>query len=169
MTDFDKHCLDLAIAEARKTFEAGNYPVGAVLALDNKILGVASDTGKTSKSYINHAEAVLFRDHASELLENGVPRGKITIYSTLEPCLMCLGTAVMCKTDRIIYIQTDPHGGSCGIARTSLGNRYQHTWPEIIQSVYSDEPKIMIIKFLEDQISRNIKVDWSKSFLKQIK
>lgn len=169
MTDFDKHCLNLAIAEARKTFEAGNYPVGAVLALDNKVLGAASDTGKTSKSYINHAEAALFRDYASDLLDNGIPRGKITIYSTLEPCLMCLGTAVMCKTSRIVYIQIDPHGGACGISRSGLGNRYQHTWPEIIQSPYSDEPKMMIIKFLEDQISRNIKVDWSKDFLEQIK
>lgn len=169
MNGFDKHCLDLAIAESRKTFEAGNYPVGAVLAIDDKILGVASDTGKVSKSYINHAEATLFRDHASSLLDNGIPRGKITIYSTLEPCLMCLGTAVMCKADRIIYIQADPHGGACGINRRGLGNRYQHTWPEIIKSTYSDEPKALIIKFLEDQISQNIKVEWSKDLLEQIK
>lgn len=169
MTDFDKHCLDLAIAEAKKTFAAGNYPVGAVLALDDKILGVASDIGKASKSYINHGEATLFRDHASQLLDNGIPRGEITIYSTLEPCLMCLGTAVMCKTNRIIYIQTDPHGGACGLSREGLGNRYQHTWPEIIQNNYSSEPKELMIKFLEEQIRQGIKVEWSKSFLEQLK
>lgn len=168
MTDFDKHCLDLAIAEARKTFEAGNYPVGAALALDNKVLGVASDTGKASKSYINHAEATLFRNNASHLLDNGIPRGTITIYSTLEPCLMCLGTAIMSKTSKIIYIQTDPHGGACGISKTGLGSRYQHTWPEIIQSDYSSEPKELMVEFLEKQIRQGVKVEWSKNFLEQL-
>jgi len=168
MSDFDKECLDLAIKTARETFEAGNYPVGAVLALDNKILGAASDTGKATKNYINHAEAQLFRDNAHLLLDNGVPLGAITIYSTLEPCLMCLGTAVMCKTSRIIYIQTDPHGGACGISRKYLGNRYQQTWPEIIKTEYSNEPKDMIIQYLQDQIERGIRVEWSKKFLEQI-
>lgn len=168
MSEFDKHCLDLAINEARKTFKAGNYPVGAVLALDDQILGVASDTGKASNSYINHAEATLFRDNAHLLLDDGVPRGVITIYSTLEPCLMCLGTAVMCKTNRIVYIQTDPHGGACRMHKAGLGDRYQITWPEIIQANYSDEPKKLVVEFLNEQIRQGIRVEWSKKFLAKI-
>lgn len=168
MDGFDKECLDLAIRTARETFEAGNYPVGAVLALDGKILGASSDTGKASKSYINHAEAQLFRDNAHLLLDNGVPRGAITIYSTLEPCLMCLGTAVMCKTKRIIYIQSDPHGGACGISREHLGGRYQQTWPEITKVDYSGEPKELITQYLQEQIKQGIRVEWSEKFLEQI-
>src|ERR1035437_1936511 len=125
MNTFDKKCLELALAEARSALSHGNLPVGAVLALDNKIINVGSNTGTTSSSYINHAETRLLHDNVEALLDSHSTRCATTLYSTLEPCLMCLGTAIMCKIDRIVYIQQDPYGGACGIDRSCLGDRYQ--------------------------------------------
>jgi hypothetical protein len=69
---------------------------------------------------------------------------------------------------RIVYIQTDPHGGACGVKRDGLGNRYQSTWPEIIHSSYSSEPKKLIVQFLKEQITKGVRVEWSQKFLAQI-
>jgi tRNA(Arg) A34 adenosine deaminase TadA len=92
----------------------------------------------------------------------------ITLYSTLEPCLMCLGVAVMNKVNRVIYIQTDPHAGACGIDRKSLGVRYQEVWPEIMHVSFSQEPKDLIVRRLKQQIENGVRVEWSEKFLKLI-
>jgi tRNA(Arg) A34 adenosine deaminase TadA len=163
---FDQHCLELAIAEARWSLEAGNYPVGAILAIGDEIVGSGNNTGETSKKYSNYAETSLIIRHAKVLLHSALTSTKvITLYSTLEPCLMCLGVATLNKVNRIIYIQTDPHAGACGIDRASLGVRYQEAWPEIIHAAYSSEPKRMIIKYLRKQIAEGIRTEWSEKFL----
>jgi tRNA(Arg) A34 adenosine deaminase TadA len=165
----NRKCLDLAIQEAEKSFEMGNYPVGAVLSFDSKIIASSGNLGETTKNYINHAEAKIMIENATALLQGSKNGGMITLYSTLEPCLMCLGIAVMNKVNRIIYIQKDPHSGACNIDRKSLGARYQEVWPKIIKVSYSNKPKELIIKFLQKQIENGIKVDWSKKFLRLLK
>jgi tRNA(adenine34) deaminase len=164
--NFDKACLDLAIAEAKHSFSEGNYPVGAILAIGNKIAGQGNNTGETSKNYSNHAETSLIIENGRALLQSVNKGETITLYSTLEPCLMCLGVATMNKVDRIVYIQTDPHAGACGIDKTSLGVRYQETWPQIIHIPYSPEPKEMITEFLNKQIENGQRIEWSRNFLK---
>lgn len=166
LSDFDKVCLDLAIAEARRSFEEGNYPVGAILAIGDEIAGKGNNTGETSKNYINHAETSLIINNGEALLRNANEGNIITLYSTLEPCLMCLGVATMNKVNRIIYTQADPHAGACGIDKASLGVRYQEVWPEIVYAHYSSVPKDLIVTFLNRQIENGIRVEWSQKFLK---
>jgi len=168
LNTFDKACLDLAIAEAQRSFAEGNYPVGAILAIGDEVAGKGNNTGETSKNYSNHAETSLIINNGEALLRNASEGKTITLYSTLEPCLMCLGVATMNKVNRIIYVQTDPHAGACGIDRKSLGVRYQEVWPEIIHTNYSSEPKELIVTFLNTQIKNGIRVEWSQNFLKLI-
>jgi tRNA(adenine34) deaminase len=168
LSEFDEACLDLAIAEAKRSFAEGNYPVGAILAIGGRVAGQGNNTGETSKNYSNHAETSLIINNGAELLKGATTGEIITLYSTLEPCLMCLGVATMNKVDRIVYIQTDPHAGACGIDKTSLGVRYQEIWPQIIHAAYSPEPKEMIITFLNRQIENDVRVEWSRKFLKLI-
>jgi tRNA(Arg) A34 adenosine deaminase TadA len=165
LNDFDKACLDFAIAEAKHTFAEGNYPVGAILAVGDKIAGRGSNTGKTSSNRSNHAETSLIINSGKALWQSTNEGESTTLYSTLEPCLMCLGVATMNKVERVIYIQSDPHAGACTIDRASLGVRYQEIWPQIIHAPYSPEPKEMIIEFLNRQIATGVRVDWSQKFL----
>jgi len=165
MNSIDKKSLGLAINEAEKSFKLGNYPVGAALNFNDEIVASRGNFGETTKNYINHAEARMMIENGEALLQASRDGKIITLYSTLEPCLMCLGVAVMNKVNRIVYIQKDPHSGACSLDRKSLGVRYQKVWPEIIHSRYSDKPKKLIIKFLQKQIKNNVRVDWSKKFL----
>ncbi len=168
MNIFGEKCTKLALLEAKKTLDAGNYPVGAVLVFDNQIIASGGNHGETSKNYINHAETKLFIENGEKILQASKDEKTISLYSTLEPCLMCLGVAVMNKVNRIIYLQKDPHAGACSIDTKSLGVRYQEVWPEITYEHYSDESKKMIVTFLTKQIDQGNRVEWSQKFLKLI-
>lgn len=88
MENFDKKCLDLAIELAEKSLGYGNYPVGAVLAIDHKIIAKSGNLGETTKNYINHAESKVIIDNGKALLKASKNGNYITLYSTLEPCLI---------------------------------------------------------------------------------
>ena len=81
ITQFDKQCLESAISIARETFKLGNFPVGAVLAINNKILGVAGNEINTQKSFVNHAENSLIIKYGKELAEVRKDDKKMTHFS----------------------------------------------------------------------------------------
>jgi tRNA(adenine34) deaminase len=162
----DNKYLDLAIQNAELSFNDGNYPVGAVLTIENELIGENRNTAEKSKNYSQHAETRLILDNAEKMLQAWKDNKEIILYSTLEPCLMCLGVAVMNKVNKIVYIQSDPLAGACSLNVNSLGERYKQTYPEIIKLDYSPKPKEMIVSFLKKQIVEGIRVEWSKNFLK---
>ncbi len=168
LSNFDSSCLDLAIMEARQSFEEGNFPVGAVLAIGQSVVGQAHNTAEISGNYSEHAETNLVFGEGGRLLKSTADGDPSTLYTTLEPCLMCLGVATMNKVAKVVYIQADPHAGAHRLDRASLTPRYQRIWPEIVQVAgYSVEPKELILKFLGNQITESKRVEWSKNFMRR--
>lgn len=166
MNSFEQKCAELAISEAEKSLSAGNFPVGAVLCIGDEIIASSGNCGETTKNYTNHAEVRLMLENGSSILQAAKDGKKITLLSTLEPCLMCLGMAVLNKVDRIIFLQKEPLSGASNLDNKSLAIRYQKKWPEIIYMPYSEKPKKLVIDFLNKQIENGIRVDWSKDFLR---
>lgn len=166
MNKFDRSCLDITVVEARRSFDIGNYPAGAVLAFDHQMVARGNNIGESSKNYVYHAEAKLIIENGSTLLDAAKNGKFITLYCSLEPCLMCLGAAVLNKVNRIVYIQSDPHAGACSIDWKSLGVRYHQSLPKVVWARdYSPMPKRLIRTFLMNQIKNGVRVEWSKNFL----
>src|SRR5215470_14713726 len=91
--------LAAAIEEAKKGLQAGGIPIGSVLVLDGKIIGRGHNKRVQHGSVIHHAEM--------NCLENaGRQRASVyqrcTLYSTLSPCPMCSGAAVLYKIPKIV-------------------------------------------------------------------
>ena len=91
--------LQAAIEEAKKGLAAGGIPIGSVLVCDGKIIGRGHNQRVQKGSVIHHAEM--------DCLENtGRQKASVyqrcTLYSTLSPCPMCSGAAVLYKIPRII-------------------------------------------------------------------
>ena len=169
VTQFDKQCLASAISIARETFKLGNYPVGAVLAINNKTLGVAGNEINKHKSFVNHAENSLIIKFGKELAEVREDDNKIvTLYTTLEPCIQCLGASVTNHIDRILFIEHDPNGGACDLKHDNIGLWYTEFWPEIIHCKISDEPKQLMIKFFKEEIIKG-NTEWPKRMLELLK
>jgi creatinine deaminase len=91
--------LEAAIAEARIGLEEGGIPIGSVLVIDGKIVGRGHNRRVQKGSAILHAEMDCL-ENAGRLTAKDYQRA--TLYSTLSPCDMCSGTAILYKIPRII-------------------------------------------------------------------
>ncbi len=91
--------LAAAIEEARKGLEEGGIPIGSVLVIDNKIVGRGHNRRVQKDSAILHAEMDCF-ENAGRLKASNYK--KATLYSTLSPCDMCSGAALLYKIPKIV-------------------------------------------------------------------
>ena len=91
--------MQAAIDEAKKGLAEGGIPIGSVLVLDNEIIGRGHNRRVQNGSAILHAEMDAL-ENAGRLTARDYQRA--VLYSTLSPCDMCSGTALLYKIRRII-------------------------------------------------------------------
>jgi len=109
----DEHMMDHALAEARLALDMGVFPVGAVLASGSRLVGRAHKT--MASNHLSHAEMILY--HKVFVGEYAYTRDEnLTLYTTLEPCIMCLGTTLHLPVTRVVYAMSDDYGG-CGATK----------------------------------------------------
>ena len=95
----DQTFLDAAIDEARQGLAEGGIPIGSVLVVDGQIVGRGHNRRVQSKSPILHAEMDCF-ENAGRLPASTYATA--TLYSTLSPCDMCSGTALLYGITRVV-------------------------------------------------------------------
>ncbi|MCB0073209.1 MAG: nucleoside deaminase [Caldilineaceae bacterium] len=91
--------MDAAIEEARKGLAEGGIPIGSVLVIDGEIVGRGHNRRVQKGSAILHAEMDAL-ENAGRLAAKDYQRA--TLYSTLSPCDMCSGTALLYKIPKIV-------------------------------------------------------------------
>lgn len=108
----DQELMQAALEEARLAFEAGEVPVGAVVAKDGEIISRAHNLRETGKNALYHAELMAI-DQACRAL-GGWRLWQCELFVTLEPCPMCSGAIINSRLRRIVYAASDPKAGCCG-------------------------------------------------------
>ena len=108
----DQNWMREALKLARKAEELGEVPVGAVVVLDNKLIGKGWNQSITAHDASAHAEIVAIRN-ASHYLKN-YRLCDASLYVTLEPCTMCAGAIIHARIKRLVYGATDPKTGAAG-------------------------------------------------------
>jgi len=91
--------LQAALDEARQGLDEGGIPIGSVLVIDNQIVGSGHNRRVQQQSAILHAEMDCL-ENAGRLSAAEYQRS--TLYSTLSPCDMCSGTALLYEIPRIV-------------------------------------------------------------------
>ena len=91
--------LEAAIEEAKKGLSEGGIPIGSVLVIDKTIVGRGHNRRVQNGSAILHAEMDCL-ENAGRLKASDYKRA--TLYSTLSPCDMCSGTALLYKIPKIV-------------------------------------------------------------------
>lgn len=99
-----------ALEEARNAAERGEVPVGAVIAVEGRIVARAGNRTITDCDPTAHAEMIALRE-ASKAVGNYRLLGA-TLYVTIEPCAMCAGAMIQARVDRLVYGADDPKGGA---------------------------------------------------------
>ena len=91
--------LQAAIDEAKQGLAEGGIPIGSVLVLDGKIIGRGHNQRVQQGSVIHHAEMNCLENAGRQ--KSSVYQ-RCTLYSTLSPCPMCSGAALLYKIPRIV-------------------------------------------------------------------
>ena len=109
---FDRQMMELAISEAKAALAAGEVPVGAVLAIDGKVLARAGNRVVAGHDPTAHAEMIVIR---SACAQTGSERlSGATLYVTLEPCGMCAAAISAARVSRVVWAAADPQRGAFG-------------------------------------------------------
>ena len=104
--EVDEKFMKISLDEAKLAYDEGEVPIGAVLVKNNEILGRTHNTREISLNPLHHAEMLLL-EQAGALLKNW-RLIKTTIYVTVEPCPMCLGSILQARVERLVFGCTDP-------------------------------------------------------------
>jgi tRNA(adenine34) deaminase len=99
-----------ALAEAGRAREAGEVPIGAVVALDGLIVGRGFNQPISSGDPTAHAEIVALRDAARQVGNYRLTGAVLCV--TIEPCLMCVGAAVHARIATVVYGAAEPRSGA---------------------------------------------------------
>ncbi len=99
-----------ALALAKQGAAAGEVPVGAVLVLNNEIIGEGFNAPIKNHDPTAHAEIQALR--AGALTLNNYRLLNTTLYVTLEPCMMCAGAMIHARIQRLVYAASDAKAGA---------------------------------------------------------
>ena len=91
--------LQAAVEEAKKGLASGGIPIGSVLVCDGKIIGRGHNQRVQQGSTIHHAEMNCLENAGRQ---KAAVYKRCTLYSTLSPCPMCSGAALLYKIPRIV-------------------------------------------------------------------
>ena len=99
-----------ALAQADRAGAAGEVPVGAVVVIDGRAVGVGHNQPIGATDPTAHAEVVALRAAASAVGNYRLTGA--TVYVTVEPCLMCVGAMVHARIGTLVYGASEPKAGA---------------------------------------------------------
>ena len=146
----DCEYMKIALKEARKAMEEGNLPIGAILLINDKIIGIGRNNQVNNSDYFSHAESLLIGRNASKIKEASKKEERIELFTTLEPCLMCFGTSVHNRISRIVYGCPDPLAGATLMQPPT--DWYKKRWPDITREVHRDISYDLFIKYMGEHL-----------------
>ena len=143
----DERMMRLALEQAQAARDAGEIPVGAVIALGDEVIALGHNRRELDGDPTAHAEVVAIREAAKRL--GGRRLSGCTLYVTLEPCPMCAGAIVMAGLQRVVYGAADPKQGCTGsVYRITEDPAFTHYCPAD-GGVLADECAAVLDEFFE--------------------
>ena len=112
MAASDETWMRRALALARRARDAGEVPVGALVVLDECVIGEGWNRPISASDATSHAETEAIRAACREMRNYRLDGA--TLYVTLEPCAMCIGAIFHARIARVVFAAPDPKTGAAG-------------------------------------------------------
>jgi len=137
------------MTEARLAAEAGEVPVGAVIARDGELIVAAGNRTLRDQDPTAHAESIVIRAAASKLGSWRLER--CVLYVTLEPCAMCAGAIVLARLPRVVFGAWDDKAGMAGSVGDLLRHPRLNHRPEVLAGIRAQECGELLTRFFQDR------------------
>jgi len=145
----DAGYMQLALEQARQAVDAGEVPVGAVIVLEDQIVGCGQNRNLRDNDPTAHAEIVALRQ-AGEKLGNHRLNG-CALYATIEPCAMCAGAIVHARIARLVYGAADPKAGAVGSVMAVINHPQLNHRMEVASGVLAEECSELLKIFFQNR------------------
>ena len=145
--------MTMALTEAANAAAHGEVPVGAVIVngADGELLARAGNRVEATADPTAHAELLALREAAASAGSSRLDGA--TLVSTLEPCVMCAGAALLSRVARVVFGTPDPKAGALGsLYNIGADPRLNHEF-EITVGVRADECAELLSNFFADKRS----------------
>ncbi|NLZ63907.1 MAG: tRNA adenosine(34) deaminase TadA [Lentisphaerae bacterium] len=109
-----EYYMRLALREARKAYDTGEVPVGAVIVWQQKVIARAHNQVELLKDGTAHAEMIALTQAAAAVGDWRLT--ECCLYVSKEPCAMCAGAMVNCRLGKLVFGCNDPRMGAAGSA-----------------------------------------------------
>lgn len=146
MTEYnDEYWMRQALRLALRAQEEGEVPVGALLVLDNQVIGEGWNRPIGRHDPTAHAEIMALRQGGAVLQNYRLLNA--TLYVTLEPCVMCAGAMVHSRIRRLVYGAADVKTGAAGSLVDILRHPGMNHQVEILSDVLAEECAVTLSNF----------------------
>lgn len=135
----DETFMAMALDQARDALASDEFPVGCVITLGGKVVatGRRSGTRADDVNEIDHAEISALRNLPGRSTD--CDRKDMTLYCTMEPCLMCYAAIMLSGIGRVVYAYEDAMGGGTRCDLSTLPPLYGETGIVVIPGVLRSE------------------------------
>ncbi len=144
-----KQYMEIAIELAKKSYENGDVPVGAIVVYKGEIIGIGYNKKELEQNAIKHAEIIAIEEACNKLrswrLDNCI------LYVTLEPCLMCSGAIIQSRISKVIYAAKSEKFGFIDYVENIFKNPKHNHKIEIIQGDLEKESQKLLQTFFESK------------------
>ncbi len=152
-----------ALNEAKKAYDLGEVPIGAVIVHDDKIIAKAHNLTEREQNPLFHAELLVIQEASAKLKSRRLH--DCSLYVTLEPCSMCAGAIILARIPNVYIACKDAKSGAVSslyelLTDTRLNHRcmihfgtLELECSSLIQSFFKDLRKGDIIKTQSTKIS----------------
>lgn len=140
----DTYFMKQALTEARKAYEKGEVPVGAVAVCNERIIARGFNLTETLNDVTAHAEMQAITAAAHVL--GGKYLTNCTLYVTVEPCVMCAGAIAWAQTGKLVFGTEDKKRGYQCYAPDAL-----HPKTVVLKGVLAEECSVIMKKFFQQK------------------
>ena len=141
--------MRLALAEAARARALGEVPVGAVVVAGEAAIGKGCNQPISAEDPTAHAEINALRAAAAAVKNYRV--SGVTLYVTIEPCLMCVGAMIHARVGLVVYGAAEPRAGAL------VSRARAHELPglnhrlEVLGGVLEDDCRDMMQSFFRER------------------
>lgn len=141
----DDFYMAFALEEARMAARAGEVPVGAVVVIDEEIIGRGYNQPIRSSDPTAHAEIIAIRDAAAKVGNYRLTGA--SLYATIEPCAMCAGAMINARIGRLVFGARDVRAGAVKSVFEICSESSLNHQVEVIEGVGAEDARTLMQEF----------------------
>jgi tRNA(adenine34) deaminase len=145
-----EYFMKQALIQAKNALSTGEFPVGCVVVRGDRILttGARKGTAGNIPNEIDHAEMIALKHLAD--LEIDRDNKRIVLFTTMEPCLMCLGALILSGISEIVYAYEDVMGGGLSCDLKNLTPLYKNSQISVVPNILRKESLELLQTFFNN-------------------